>query len=100
MTISPLIDHVGNVALPATHSGIHNITVKHASWAPAVTPLIVHCDWRNAEIERAIRTDVARDGRKLRLPIQWAAYFGIKLDEGAYCLSVLANVGCRGCPAV
>ena len=38
-------------------------------------------NWTDTEIERAIRTGVARDGHKLFPPMPFAAYSGIKADD-------------------
>ena len=52
-------------------------------------------DWSDAEIERAIRTGVARDGHKLFPPMPFAAYRNIAADDMAALIAYL-----RSLPAV
>jgi mono/diheme cytochrome c family protein len=52
-------------------------------------------DWSDAEIERAIRTGVARDGHKLFPPMPFAAYQNLASDDMAALITYL-----RSLPAV
>jgi mono/diheme cytochrome c family protein len=52
-------------------------------------------DWSDAEIERAIRTGVARDGHKLFPPMPFAAYRNMAADDMAALIAYL-----RSLPAV
>ena len=52
-------------------------------------------DWSDAEIERAIRTGVARDGHKLFPPMPFAAYQNLAADDMAALITYL-----RSLPAV
>lgn len=51
--------------------------------------------WTDAEIERAIRTGIARDGHKLAPPMPFAAYQGLSPDDMAAVIAYL-----RSLPAV
>ena len=52
-------------------------------------------DWTDAEIERAIRSGIARDGRKLSPPMPFAAYEHLSADDMAALIAYL-----RSLPAV
>jgi len=52
-------------------------------------------DWTDAEIERAIRSGVARDGRKLSPPMPFAAYEHLSGNDMAALIAYL-----RSLPAV
>jgi mono/diheme cytochrome c family protein len=52
-------------------------------------------DWTDAEIERAIRSGIARDGRKLSPPMPFAAYEHLSADDMAALVAYL-----RSLPAV
>jgi mono/diheme cytochrome c family protein len=49
-------------------------------------------DWSDAEIERAIRTGVARDGHKLFPPMPFAAYQNIAADDMAALIAYLRSL--------
>ena len=49
-------------------------------------------DWTDAEIERAIRTGVARDGHKLFPPMPFAAYRTMAADDMAALLAYLRSL--------
>jgi mono/diheme cytochrome c family protein len=49
-------------------------------------------DWSDAEIERAIRTGVARDGRKLSPPMPFTAYSGIAVEDMATLIAYLRSL--------
>jgi mono/diheme cytochrome c family protein len=49
-------------------------------------------DWTDAEIERAIRTGIARDGRKLSPPMPFAAYEHLSADDMAALIAYLRSL--------
>ena len=49
-------------------------------------------DWTDAEIERAIRTGVARDGHKLFPPMPFASYAKISADDMAALIAYLRSL--------
>jgi mono/diheme cytochrome c family protein len=49
-------------------------------------------DWTDAEIERAIRTGVARDGHKLFPPMPFTAYTGITADDMTALIAYLRSL--------
>jgi len=49
-------------------------------------------DWSDAEIERAVRTGVARDGRKLLPPMPFAAYSRITAEDMAALIGYLRSL--------
>jgi len=70
----------------------------HGPWGVSVSADLTPSglgDWSDAEIERAIRTGVSRDGRKLFPPMPFAAYRTMAADDMAALLAYL-----RSLPAV
>ena len=49
-------------------------------------------DWSDAEIERAVRTGIARDGHKLFPPMPFAAYKNITADDMAALIAYLRSL--------
>jgi len=49
-------------------------------------------DWTDAEVERAIRMGIARDGRKLFPPMPFASYAEIGADDMAALIAYLRSL--------
>jgi mono/diheme cytochrome c family protein len=70
----------------------------HGSWGISVSANLTPDktsglgDWSDAEIERAVRSGVARDGHKLFPPMPFAAYQNIAVDDMASLIAYLRSL--------